>query len=145
MLGLFIGKVITSIALNNTKKQIDPTTLMFLGGLVAGPLPILWPLSTAVWMLFLTHLVSGIAWASWEVGLSLCFFKNIETSEKMETISVYNYIGVTTQVAGTCVGALLIQNIFSVNYTYLFIFAGLIRFLCVLPLRKNRLNLNLIK
>ena len=44
MLGLFIGKVLATFWLNTTKKQIDPTQMMFYGGLVAAPLPALWPI-----------------------------------------------------------------------------------------------------
>jgi len=137
MLGLFLGKIFMSTALHQSKKQIDPTFLMFIGGLTAAPLPILWPFCTNIFLMFLTHLLSGIAWASWEVGLSLYFFKNIEASEKMETISLYSYISVITQVSGTCVGALLVQTIFISNYNYLFIFAGIVRLICALILMQS--------
>jgi MFS family permease len=140
MLGLFAGKVITSIYLQKVKIQIDPTRLMFIGGLVAAPLPALWPVCTAVWMMIVVHIISGIAWASWEVGLSLCFFKNINDNEKIETISLYHYIGTLTQVLGTCFGAIMINFAFDKNYNFIFIMAGVVRLICVLPLRRNKLS-----
>lgn len=139
MLGLFIGKVITSLWLHQSKSLIDPTKLMFFGGLIAAPIPAFWPLCHNVSSMFVLHLISGISWAAWEVGLSLCFFSNIQADEKIETISLYHYIGTFTQVLGTCFGALMIQSVFSSNYNYIFILAGIVRFVCVLPLRKNRL------
>jgi MFS family permease len=143
MLGLFVGKILTSMWLQKSKKQIDPTRLMFIGGLIAAPLPVLWPLCSDVWMMILVHTVSGMAWVGWEVGLSLCFFKNIMDSEKIETISLYHYIGTLTQVLGTCIGALMINFAFHQNYNFIFILAGVVRLICVLPLRKNKLSVEL--
>lgn len=140
MIGLFLGKIITSLVLRTRKNHVDPTKLMFYGGLIAGPLPALWPLCESAYSMFIVHFLSGMSWAAWEVGLSLCFFKNIGPEEKTETISAYNYLGVTTQVLGTVAGAFLIKFLFGNNYDDLFYFAGLARLLAVLPLKKNGLS-----
>ncbi len=141
MLGLFAGKVLTTTWLRRTKNEIDPTILMFYGGLFAAPLPALWPLCSGPWPMMALHVISGIAWAAWEVGLSLCFFKNIEADQKIEVISLYHYIGILSQVTGTVFGALMISSLFNNNYDSIFIAAGIIRLICVLPLRKNRLGI----
>ena len=140
MIGLFLGKNLTSMILRTRKNDVDPTKLMFYGGLIAAPLPALWPISDTAYSMFATHFLSGMSWAAWEVGLSLCFFKNIGPEEKTETISAYNYLGVTTQVLGTLAGAVMIKFTFGNNYDYLFYFAGLARLIAVLPLRKNGLR-----
>lgn len=142
MMALFVGKMITTfiLKLKRTENRYSPQELMFYGGLIAAPLPALWPLCSEIWMMCLVHLFSGLAWAAWEVGLSLCFFKSLEPQEKMETISVYNYIGVTTQILGTLTGGFIVKFFLKENYDILFVIAGVFRFLCVLPLRKNTLN-----
>ena len=142
MIGLFIGKMATTFLIEKKYINMEPTKLMFIGGFFAAPLPGLWPFIYDVRLMFVLHLISGMAWAAWEVGLSLCFLKNLPAESKMETISVYNYIGVTTQVLGTLCGALIVRYVFNSNYDYLFIFAGLIRWIGVLPLRKNTLSSN---
>ena len=141
MIGLFLGKMLTTYLIEKKIINTEPTRLMFIGGFFAAPLPGLWPFFQDIWLMFALHLLSGMAWAAWEVGLSLCFLKNLPAESKMETISVYNYIGVTTQVVGTLSGALIVRYIFKSNYDYLFIFAGIVRWLGVLPLRKNTLSL----
>lgn len=145
MMALFVGKIIATFILNKAKNKLnflnDPTKLMFLGALVAAPLPALWPFCKTVTEYSSLHLISGIAWGCWEVGLSLCFFKNIKPSEKIETISVYNYIAVITQVTGTALGAYLVKNHLNNNFDTLFIVAGTVRFLCALPLLKNKLSI----
>lgn len=140
MIALFVGKIMTSTWLRNLKSNYDPVKLMFLGGAIAAPLPIFWPVNDSVYFMVLVHFISGMAWAAWEVGLSLCFFKNIQAEQKTETISVYNYLGVCTQVLGTLTGAFLVAVFFKDHFEWIFYVAGVARFIAVLPLRKNGLS-----
>jgi hypothetical protein len=138
---LFIGKIMMSSWLHRKTTDIDPTKLMSYGALCIAPLPLLWPICTQTYQMALLHLISGISWASWEVGLSLCFFKNISAEQKTEVISLYNYVGTFSQILGTCAGALIVYYIFKSNYNLIFILAGIIRLICALPLQKNKLSL----
>jgi sugar phosphate permease len=137
---LFLGKIITSLILKIRKAQADPTKLMFFGGLIVAPLPALWPFADSVALMFVLHFLSGMAWASWEVGLGLCIFKNVSAEEKAETVSAYNYLSAFTQVLGTLAGAGAIKFIFVGNYAYLFYFSGLLRLISALPLHRNKLK-----
>jgi len=137
MAGLFFGKIAMTIIIPRIESNISPYKLLYYGGLFAAPLPILWPFCNEVWMLFVVHVFSGLAWGAWEVGLSLCFFKNLPSHEKMEMISIYNMVGISTQVVGTLVGAFLLKYIIGENYEILFVMSGVIRLLCVLQLRKK--------
>lgn len=127
MVGLFLGKMATTYLSEKFKHQIDPSKYMFWGAFVAAPLPALWPFCQSWVTMFILHFISGMAWALWEVGLSITFFKGLESDSKMETISVYNYLGITTQVLGTLFGAFLIKYVFVYNYDLIFILAGIIR------------------
>lgn len=127
MVGLFLGKMATTYLSEKFKDQIDPSKYMFWGAFIAAPLPALWPFCQSWVTMFILHFISGMAWALWEVGLSITFFKGLESDSKMETISVYNYLGITTQVLGTLFGAFLIKYVFVYNYDLIFILAGIIR------------------
>ena len=140
MSGLFIGKVVMTYYLNHNSKQFDPHRILLYGGIIAAPLPAVWPFCTNVTMMFLVHFVSGIGWAAWEVGMSLNFFKKIDQEKKIEVVSLYNYIGVVTQVVGTIIGAFLFNHVLKSNFDILFIVAGIIRLLAIFGLRKPRLN-----
>ena len=135
---LFVGKIMTTFFLSANTNKYSPMKMMSLGGLVAAPLPLLWPFCHNIESMFLLHFVSGTAWGLWEVGLSLSFFKNITAADKNETVTLYNMIGIMTQVIGTCIGALCIKYVFNYNFTTVFICSGLIRLLCVLPLQKSK-------
>ncbi|WP_409480087.1 MFS transporter [Pseudobdellovibrio sp. HCB154] len=136
---LFVGKVVTTYYLKHAKKQFDPHQMLVVGGLVAGPLPMLWPICQSVPSMMILQLVSGMGWASWEMGLSLYFFSRIQGEKKIELVSLYNYIGVFTQVIGTILGALVFSHLLGRNFDILFVVAGIIRFIAVLGLRKPRL------
>ena len=144
MAGLFFGKIAMTLIIPRLEKNIPPFKLLFYGGLVAAPLPLLWPLCTNVWMLFSVHIISGLAWGAWEVGLSLCFFKNLHISEKMEMVAIYNLVGILTQVVGTLVGAFVLKFLIHENYDLLFVISGVIRLACVLTLRKKTFGSDLV-
>lgn len=134
----FAGKISTTYILNLQKTAPRPIRLMTLGGLLAAPLPLLWPYCPHVEAMYILNFTSGALWSLWEIGLALIFFKDIPAREKIETVTLYNIVGISTQMIGTCVGALFIKYVFNSDYTYVFLFAGIMRFLCVLPFQKNK-------
>jgi MFS family permease len=139
MASLFCGKVMTTYFLKHSKKQFDPHQMLVVGGLVSGQLPMLWPVCTTMPAMMSLHFLSGMGWASWEMGLSLYFFSRIQGEKKIELVSLYNYIGVMTQVIGTVLGALVFSHLLGRNFDALFVVSGIVRFLAVLGLRKPRL------
>lgn len=139
-LGAFVGKILSSTVLSNYKKNFTPHQLLFYGAVVAAPLPALWPLCNSMTSMFLLNMLSGMAWACWEIGISLSFFKNVKGHNKIEAVSVYNSIGITTQVMGAAFGALIVKYGLDRNYDTLFVISGLIRLLCAFGLRKRPLH-----
>lgn len=138
--GLFCGKVLTTYLINKNKHQLNPHQLFLWGGLIAAPLPVLWPFCPNVAVMFLVHFVSGFGWAAYEVGISLSFFKNINENQKIEVVSLYNYVGVAFQVVGTLLGALLFRTLFQNNFDYLFYVAGFLRLLAMARLKNTELK-----
>lgn len=135
---LYMGKIALTYILSLQKSSTDPIKMMAFGGICAAPLPLFWPYCERMEAFYILHFISGMAWAQWEIGLSLMFFKKINGRDKIETVTLYNSIGIVTQVIGTCLGAFSIKFLFNYNYTALFVFAGIIRFLCILPFQKNK-------
>ena len=145
MAGLFLGKIGTTLLLARLKENISPFKLLFWGGFLAAPLPALWPFCSQIWMLFILHVISGLAWGAWEVGFSLSFFKNLHINEKIEMISIFNLIAIVTQIVGTLLAAFILKFLISEDYNLLFIISGLIRLGCVLPLRKKFFGVALLE
>lgn len=141
-IALYIGKIITTMATSNIKKDLNPYKMLVMGAAIAAPLPALWKFCPDLKWMVLLHLASGAAWALWEMGISLSFFKGVPKADKQETITLYHSIGIVTQVTGALLGALLAKYLFMRNYDQLFILAGAVRFACVLPFLKNKKSLN---
>jgi predicted MFS family arabinose efflux permease len=140
---LFLGKIMSTYILSLFANKLSPIKLMALGGVIVAPLPLLWPYCHSPEAMYLLNFVSGLFWALWDVGLSLSFFKNISSKDKIETVTLYHSIGFLTQVIGTCIGALCIKYLFNYNYHSIFVFAGIIRFACILPFTKSK-NLSVL-
>ena len=141
-IALFIGKIATTMAVSTLKKDLNPYKMLVVGAAVAAPLPALWKFCPNIQWMILLQLVSGAAWAMWEMGISLTFFKGVPKSDKQETITLYQSLGILSQVGGTILGAILAKYLFQRNYDQLFILAGAIRFVCSLPFLKNKKSLN---
>lgn len=134
MVSFFAGKVLTTMILDRLKINFTPHQMYFWGALLASPLPAFWPVCRNVFELSLLHFVSGWGWAAWEVGMSLTIFKNIKPDDKVTAVSVYNLIGLPTQVLGTVIGATLLKTYYQNSYGLLFVTAGVARLILVLPL-----------
>ncbi len=134
MAAFFAGKILTTYVLDHWKKDLTPHQMYFWGAVLAAPLPALWPVCNTVFLLCLLHFVSGLGWASWEVGMSLAIFKKISPHEKIEAVTMYNMVGLPTQVIGTVIGAFLLKSILQNSYAMLFVIAGFSRLILVTPL-----------
>jgi hypothetical protein len=135
---LFAGKIVSTYFLSLKANKLTPIKLMAIGGIIAAPLPLLWPYCNTPEAMYALNFISGMFWALWDVGLSLSFFKNISSKDKIETVTLYHSIGFFSQVIGTCIGALCIKYLFNYNYHSVFVFAGIIRFVCILPFTRNK-------
>ncbi|AZZ36593.1 hypothetical protein CIK05_07255 [Bdellovibrio sp. qaytius] len=136
---MFAGKVLSTYVLKHSQRQIDPHQLLIWGGMLAAPLPMLWPVCTTVTSMAILQFFSGVGWAGWEMGLSLYFFSRIKGEKKIEVVSLYNYVGVITQVIGTVLGAVMFSHLLKSNFDTLFVVSGIVRFIAVLGMRKPRL------
>lgn len=137
MVGLFAGKILLTLILSNAKKIVSAQSLLFFGAVASAPLPIFWTYCSNVSMMFGLHFISGLSWACWEVGLSLCFFKSLKPADKIEVISLYYFFSIMTQVLGTLMGAFLLKYVVHQNYETLFLIAGVTRLLFAFGLRNK--------
>lgn len=135
---MFFGKITATYLLQKFRPNTNPQKLFFIGGLIAAPLPMLLPFCPDTMTLAMVQFCSGVGWACWEMGLALVIFKNIKSEEKLEAVSLYNSVGLPVQVLGTIAGALLLKYIYLDNYAMMFVVAGTLRFIFVLPLYSKK-------
>ena len=135
---MFVGKITTTYLLQKFRLNSNPHRLFFIGGLIAAPLPMLLPFCPNWVALAMVRFCSGVGWAGWEMGMALVIFKNIKSDEKLEAVSLYNSVGLPVQVLGTIAGALLLKFVYHNNYTLMFIVAGVLRFIFILPINSKK-------
>ncbi|MBC7419410.1 MAG: MFS transporter [Bdellovibrio sp.] len=140
MASIFGGKILTTMLLERMRKQWTPHQMYFWGGLLAAPLPALWPVCESVLTLSLLQFVSGIGWAAWDVGIALSIFKKINPHEKIEAVTIYNMIGLPTQVLGTIFAACLLKYYYIDDYAKMFVVAGVIRLILFVPMYSGKLG-----
>ena len=97
----FIGRLAQRIG---TKPILSAATL----GII--PLPVLWLVSDSFWWLFGVQLVSGVAWAAFELGSLLSFFERIPVHGQTSVLTAYNLANASAIVAGSLIGATLLAT-----------------------------------
>lgn len=101
---LFIGKVMALTMIERFRGSASGVSLFMFGASAIVPLPALWAFSSHVYFIFFLQLLSGLAWAFVEVGLSLIFFKDLKHEEKIPVLMVYNLLNSVAIILGTFVG-----------------------------------------
>ncbi len=140
MASIFGGKVLATLLLEKMKKELTPHQMYFWGGLLAAGLPAFWPVCESVFTLALLQFVSGIGWGAWDVGISLSIFKKVNPHEKIEAVTIYNMIGLPTQVLGTVFAAFLLKYYYLNDFAKMFVVAGIIRLILFIPMYSCKLG-----
>ena len=74
------------------------------------PLPALWLLSDAVGWLLLLQLLSGVAWAAFELAMLLSFFEHIPERSRTSVLSMFNLATALALAGGSLVGSRLLAG-----------------------------------
>lgn len=101
---LFIGKILALTLIERYRGNTSGFRLLIFGAGAIVPLPSLWAVSSDMNFIFFLQLLSGLAWAFVEVGLSLIFFKDLKHDEKIPVLTVYNLLNSIAIILGTFVG-----------------------------------------
>lgn len=133
---LFIGKIAAITAIEKFRKSASGFSLLLFGAGAVAPLPAMWALSSSHLYIFFLQLLSGLAWAFVEVGLSLIFFKDIKQDEKVAMLTVYNLLNSTAIILGTYLGGkfLWLLGEHLTGYYWLFIIGSVGRIAGFIPL-----------
>jgi MFS family permease len=147
LIGLgFIGKVFAIPAWGRLAHHAGPRRLLWAGGLAIIPVSGLWVFAdwfsrfdasysvasgwlagswnfsgVFVW-LALVQIVSGLAWAAYELALLLMFFETIEREERTSLLTIYNLFNQIAWVIGALIGAACLRLFGEGHVAYLFVF-----------------------
>jgi MFS family permease len=141
----FLGKVIALPLWGRIARNAGPRRLMWLGGAAIVPISGLWifaplfsrlqvafPLSAAGAENFVLaaetiyisaiQLLSGIAWAGYELAMVLMFLEAIPKRERTSVLTVYNFGNAAAMVLGGLIGGTLLRILGEDYFAYMVLF-----------------------
>lgn len=105
----FLAKVAALRYLGKMAKRFGAMTLLIFGSLGLVPLSALWIVSPSVVWLSGVQVISGVAWAAYELGFFLMFFESMPVHRRTQLLSYYNFANSAAMVLGAGAGALMLK------------------------------------
>lgn len=133
-----IGKMMALAIIQYRQEDIDAFKLFGMGLIMVCFSPILWSFSSSFSYIVTLQVLAGMAWACFEVGLSLIFFRDLKQEEKVPILTVHNLLNAVGIITGTTIGGQLLTWLGTTKNSYLilFFFGGVMRFVFVFMLIK---------
>jgi hypothetical protein len=130
------GKVVMYRVLARFTRRLDVKLLLLFGGLGIAPLPLLWLLSTDAWFIGLAQLLSGVTWATFELGTILSFLDVPDEVERTSLLSAYYALNSAAAAAAALIGAALFAGAGGgmAGYTIIFLISSATRTIALVAL-----------
>lgn len=101
----FVAKVVVMLWGSRLTRTLGPRRLLLVGGIGIVPVAGLWLVSSSYSYLLVLQVYSGIAWASYELGMLLMIFERIRVEERTAVLTLYNLAHAFCSVVGSLLGA----------------------------------------
>lgn len=104
----FLSKVLSMSFWGRVAERSGATRVLWIGGLGLVPLSAMWIFSEHVAWLVTVQILSGIAWAAYELGFFLMFFETMPPSQRTRLLTYYNFANTLAVCAGALTGAAIL-------------------------------------
>ncbi|MBC7857001.1 MAG: hypothetical protein IAF94_26525, partial [Pirellulaceae bacterium] len=81
-----------------------------------------WVITGELLYLFVIQLLSGIAWAAYELAMALMFFEAIPRHSRTSVLAIYNFGNALALVVGSLIGAAIMTALHETHAAYLTLF-----------------------
>jgi MFS family permease len=113
----YVAKVVALSFLGGVARRIGVWKLLAIGSVGIVPLPSLWVVSGEIWYLLAVQVLSGIAWAMYELGMFLVLFDAIPAEKRTPYLTLFNAGNVTAIAIGS-MGGVLFMNYLDPAWAY---------------------------
>lgn len=129
----FLSKVISFAYWGRIAEESGAAKVLWLGGIGLVPLSALWIVSTNLIWLAAIQILSGIAWAAYELGFFLMFFETLPAKHRTRLLTYHNFANTLAICMGALAGAAILQHWNSEPQTYYYLFglSSIGRLLCL--------------
>ena len=100
----FVSRVVALPLLGRAAQRFGSRALLRLGATGIVVLPPLWLVSDDLRWLLAVQLLSGLAWASFELSALLSFFEGIDRRERTSVLTLFNFANAAAIAVGSLVG-----------------------------------------
>lgn len=118
----FVARVAALPTLGRLARRWGIKRVLVVSSVCIIPLPILWLASNSMMWLLSLQVVSGFAWAAFELASLLAFFERIPAHGRASVLTVYNLANALSIVVGSAIGAVLIAVSSSPSQAFLLVF-----------------------
>ncbi|MCO8121849.1 MFS transporter [Stieleria sp. TO1_6] len=129
----FISKVLSMAFWGRVAERYSANRVLWIGGIGLIPLSALWIVSSNVVWLGLMQVVSGIAWAAYELGFFLMFFETLPAGQRTRLLTYYNFANAAAVCVGAVTGAVILSSLGCESQIYYLLFgiSSVGRMLCL--------------
>lgn len=118
----FATKAIAFSAWARWTQSRGPRWLLWMGSLGIVPIASLWLVSQNFYWLLSIQLISGTAWAAYELGFFLLFFETLPIAKRTRMLTFYNLGNTTAWCCGALIGASILSWLGTSYNSYLVLF-----------------------
>lgn len=104
----FLAKVVALPAWGKLARRRGAGWLLTVGGTAIVPLSALWIVSQNLYWLLFIQVLSGVAWAAYELGFFLMFFEALPAQRRVKMLTYYNLANTSAWCIGASLGASLL-------------------------------------
>lgn len=110
--------------------------LLWIGGVAITPMSAIWVLSENFYALLAFQILSGVAWAVFELAALLMTFEAIRASERTSILTLFNFGNALAMSGGSLIGGAILGSFLNSEEAYrsLFIISSILRALSLLLL-----------
>ncbi len=136
----FIGKILSLPWAARFANRWGAERLLWVGSVGIVPISAMWFISQSIWFLACVQILSGLVWGCYELAMLLQFFRQIPAERRVAVLTVYNLGNSAAMVAGTFIGAFILNTLGRDHHAYVMVFvaSGLFRFSALLALPGRR-------
>ena len=118
----FVAKIAFLPAMGRVVDRWGTTRLLWIGGIGMIPLSSMWIVSDNFVYLLGLQVLSGAAWAAYELAMLLLAFETIPREKRVGMLTVYNMANATAILVGSLVGGSILAVLGEVRHAYWLLF-----------------------
>lgn len=105
----YVARIACLPALGRVADRWGAQRLLWLGGSAIVPVAGLWLISDSFYYLICVQVISGAAWATYELAMFLLFFEHVPRQRRVAVLTVFNLLNAMSIVTGSVVGGGLLM------------------------------------